>query len=1134
MAKEKGFYKQIGLDVELKEFNQNTKIIDDVLKDKSTFGISSSSLILEKLNNKPVVLLASYFKQNVLALAVKKNIKSLKDLKGKKIMALDWEMEHTSIGAMFKDAKIKNSDYTLIPHDFKVDKFISGEVDAMTIFTTSQPFLLDQAKVQYNIINPATYGIYSYDVELFTSDATVKNNPKMVQEFIEATKKGWEYALNHKTETVNIIYEKYSKEKSKKALMYEAEATEELFKRDIFSIGAVVPELIGLNTGMYAKLGLINSSVSIEDVLKDYNFNTLKTISQTINLTNEEKLFLQKYKTIKVHNEKDWAPYNYNIDNTPQGYSIDYMNLLAKRLGVNVEYISGYNWNEYIKMLKMKKIDVMLNIASTPQRNSHFIFTTPCFKSIDTIFVRKDHTSNYKNLSDFNGKRLGVTKGFYEEELLKKYYPKIKVIPFDTTLDHLKALAFGKVDGVIDSLSVAQFNIERHAISNIAPIAEVDDKRFNLALNLATHKENPMLRDILEKAKKSLTQEELITLNNKWFGEKRSTNKNNKILPFTPMQSEYIKDKKVISMCVDPDWFPYEKINTKGEHEGISADLLKLVGERTGLEFRLFKTTNWDESIEASKKGLCDILSFVNQTPKREEWLRFTEPIFQDKNVIITHEKHDFIFDLSKIYGETVVLPKGTSIEEKVRVDFPNLKIVLVESEKECFEMVSNKEADMTIRSMIVSGFTIKEENFFNLKIAGQVEHYTNNLRIAINKNENPLLDEILNSAVASITQEEKDKIVNKYISIKMEEGINLWLIIRIVAFGFLVIAGIIYWNRRLSLLNKELSLAREKALEATEAKSNFLANMSHEIRTPMNAILGMIYILKGTPLDQKQGEYLGKIELASNTLLKLINDILDFSKIEAKKLIFNKEIFTIQILLIELENVVKIKADEKGLNLRFEVDKMIPKELYGDSLRLMQVLINLISNGIKFTDQGEIVLSIQRIDTNLYKFCVQDTGIGLDSSQIENLFEPFTQADESITRKYGGTGLGLSISKQLVELMGGTITIKSQLGKGSSFEFVLPLQEAVHSSNISEESIQNTLETLPKKEKIILSLEEKQLIFEELRNTLKKKRPALCETIIEKLSQIQLNQNEQLIYDEVVKLVKQYKFKEAEEVFLR
>ena len=163
-AIEQGYYKDVGLDVEIREFRENINITQEVLSGNATFGISSSALILEKLNKKPVVLIASYFKQNALTLVTKPEIKTPADLKNKKIMAVDWEMGHTSLGVILKDAGITPSDYTLVKHDFNVEKFVSGEVDAMSVFTTSQPYELDKLGVKYNILNPANFGIYSYDV----------------------------------------------------------------------------------------------------------------------------------------------------------------------------------------------------------------------------------------------------------------------------------------------------------------------------------------------------------------------------------------------------------------------------------------------------------------------------------------------------------------------------------------------------------------------------------------------------------------------------------------------------------------------------------------------------------------------------------------------------------------------------------------------------------------------------------------------------------------------------------------------------------------------------------------------------------------------------------------------------------
>ena len=281
-AVEKGYYKDIGLEVEIREFHDGIDITQEVLSGNATFGISSSSssaLILEKLNKKPVVLIASYFKQNALALVTKPHIKTPSDLKNKKIMAVDWEMEHTSLGVILKDAGITNNDYTLVNHDFKVDKFVNGEVDAMSVFITSQPYELDKLGIKYNILNPANFGIYSYDVELFTSENIINSDIDKVKNFVEATNKGWEYAFKNKEEIVDLIYNKYTQRKTKESLLFEANQTEKIFKTNVFKIGAIAPELIKLNADMYTNLGLVNKDYDINFILENYYFDINNKIS---------------------------------------------------------------------------------------------------------------------------------------------------------------------------------------------------------------------------------------------------------------------------------------------------------------------------------------------------------------------------------------------------------------------------------------------------------------------------------------------------------------------------------------------------------------------------------------------------------------------------------------------------------------------------------------------------------------------------------------------------------------------------------------------------------------------------------------------------------------------------------------
>jgi len=251
------------------------------------------------------------------------------------------------------------------------------------------------------------------------------------------------------------------------------------------------------------------------------------------------------------------------------------------------------------------------------------------------------------------------------------------------------------------------------------------------------------------------------------------------------------------------------------------------------------------------------------------------------------------------------------------------------------------------------------------------------------------------------------------------------------------------------------VDISRAKAAEhaaeaASRAKSEFLANMSHEIRTPMNAITGMSYLALKTDLDSRQRDYITKIHSSAESLLGIINDVLDFSKIEAGKLDLEAVDFNLSELFERVGDQISLKAEEKGVEVMFALSPAIPPLLVGDPLRLGQILNNLTGNAVKFTGRGNVVVSVEPAfpaaqGTMLLTFKVTDTGIGMDTEQKERIFAPFTQADSSITRRYGGTGLGLTIVKRLVELMGGNLQIDSEPGEGSCFSFTVGFGVSAH-----------------------------------------------------------------------------------------
>jgi two-component system, sensor histidine kinase and response regulator len=284
-------------------------------------------------------------------------------------------------------------------------------------------------------------------------------------------------------------------------------------------------------------------------------------------------------------------------------------------------------------------------------------------------------------------------------------------------------------------------------------------------------------------------------------------------------------------------------------------------------------------------------------------------------------------------------------------------------------------------------------------------------------------------------------------------------------------------------VIEKELERAKKESDSANQSKSDFLANMSHEIRTPMNAIIGMCSLALKTELTPKQNNYISKAHSSGKALLGIINDILDFSKIEAGMLDMEQTQFRLDKVLDDLCAIITFKAQEKGLEIIFAVDRDVPLSLIGDPLRLGQILTNLCDNAIKFTEAGEVMVSIKALETKPEKtklqFSIKDTGVGLTKDQIKKLFKAFSQTDASTTRKYGGTGLGLTISKRLVELMEGEIWVESEPGNGTDFIFTSIFGSDKH-SNAEKEIITLPEDIKGKKVLVVDDNESSRLILEE------------------------------------------------------
>lgn len=288
----------------------------------------------------------------------------------------------------------------------------------------------------------------------------------------------------------------------------------------------------------------------------------------------------------------------------------------------------------------------------------------------------------------------------------------------------------------------------------------------------------------------------------------------------SPTEMRYLEQIGPITVCPDPDWSPYEQMDANGNYTGIAADLMESVAERLGISFTYIKVKDWDDAVALSQAGKVMLLPFLNQTPKRDIWLLFTNPLFFDASVFITREEHPFITDASLLNGETIAVPSGTSIEEKVRDHFPNLKILNTgNSETDVFKAIADRRADLTLRSLTVSAYTIRKGGWFTLKIAGQApDEYVNRLRIGVLKSE-PMLRDILNKGIATITPQEREEITNRHVNITMVKAMDYGFILKIAAMLSALICLSFYWNMRLKMINAALQ-------ESERSKSVLLANL--------------------------------------------------------------------------------------------------------------------------------------------------------------------------------------------------------------------------------------------------------------------------------------------------------------------
>ncbi|SLM32913.1 putative SENSORY TRANSDUCTION HISTIDINE KINASE [Desulfamplus magnetovallimortis] len=1054
-AKEKGYYQDAGLKVTFHEYHNEMELIDDVIEGKKDFGVGPSSVIIERLEGKPIRLLANYFKRSPLVIAAKPEIKFPGDLYHKKLMITEKDLNNPNIKHMLAFADIEPEDLSIIQHSFDINDFIQGKVDAVTIFITNEAFELNRKKIPHTIINPNIYGGISFDANLFTSETTALASPSMVLHFRDASNKGWLYALEHIDEMVDLILTKYNTQnKSRAQLLFEAKEIKKIMLPTIYPVGSLSP---GQNW--------YGSSINNNEMFS---------------LTVEEREFLKSHPVIRVSNEMDWIPFDFCINREPHGYSVDLMHILEKHIGVKFIFVNGYSWAQLLQLFKEKRIDLIQSSIITRETEQYTLFSDP-YLSYQNGFVVPEESHEIPSIDDFFYKTIAVPWKSAQAKFLKSTYPRIDLLYTNDNYEAFEKVMNGEADAAIENkLTMLYMQGKRMTagLKNSGWFKEMDNGRV-MTLHLGIRNDWPLFLSIINKFLKQITPGEINSLDRKWFGgslpmfqedkisshEELMLSKRNNIstdsieilkkdetIQFTNEEIDYLKKKGTIKMCVLPDWLPYESINKDGEHQGIGAEMMKIISRRINTPIELLPTREWGESLQKMRARKCDILPLAMDVPSRQDAMNFTKPYIVEPFVIATHNSELFIKDIKDIGNRAIGVIKNYAFTEVLKQFYPNLNIIHVKNARDGLEKVRSEDIFGYIDSMPTIGYTLQKYSMMDLKIAGKLE-FDLELSIA-SRSDEPLLASIMQKAADSITEEERRRIISKWLSVKFEQGFNYALFWKFLAGSLIILLGIGYWNRTLLIeikkrkeMEKHLEHASREALAASKAKGDFLANMSHEIRTPMNAIIGMSALALNKDFSGDAQRYFKNINTSGQSLLGIINDILDFSKIEAGKIEIEKTPFSLREILENIVVIFEPAALEKGLDFNLLIDEKIPEHFMGDPNRIKQIITNFTGNALKFTSQGSVTIKVEAIDVmqdgQKVKISVMDTGKGISKENHDKLFKAFTQEDISTTRTYGGTGLGLAISKLLAEMMGGKIGFESQADQGSVFHITLDMQFA-------------------------------------------------------------------------------------------
>ncbi len=760
-------------------------------------------------------------------------------------------------------------------------------------------------------------------------------------------------------------------------------------------------------------------------------------LEASVSFTEDEKTWIIDNPTVKVAMLDDFKPFSFISDSKHQGFSVDLLHKISDISGIEFN-ITTSSWVKALNSFETKEVAMISDISYTQKRELYTNFTEPYYEIPAYIFGLKN-TKYDKSLKD---KKIAITKNVFYKDKIQNL--GMIIVEYDTSEKKAQAVLNGEVDYFIDSYltgkqAIENLNSDRLHVIDEFPYIKKEDLRFGI------NKDKKLLYSIIKKAYSSIPNSELINLSNKWM---INTNEyKTSTIQFTPKEEAYLKNKKQITMCIDPDWLPFEKFDKNGHHIGMTASYFDIFEKNIGLPIKVIKSKTWNESIEFAKKRKCDIMSLVMKTPERDKYLNFTSPYMSIPLVVATQPNITFIDNVSMLNDKKIGIVKGYAFNELIRDKYPNIKVVDVKNIKDGLQRVVNGELFGFVGTIASIGMQLQTTFVGELKVTGKFEEKWE-LGVGVRNDDLTLLS-IFEKAVATLTPYDKQNILNKHISITYQKGIDYSLVWKILIGVMLFTIIMFYFQKRLQTIVKEKTIELKHLNENLELKikeevkknieierklfkseklaamGEMIGNIAHQWRQPLSAIStgasGMqIQKEYGMLTDEKFNETCEAINRNVQYLSKTIDDFRDFIKGERIKKKFNLK-DNIDSFLSLVDGSIKSNDIEIILDLDDNIN------INGYQNELTQCFINIFNNSkdaLKETNPNDKLIFITtKIENEIVTIEIKDNAGGIQDDILPKIFEPY------FTTKYKsqGTGLGLHMTYNLiVQGMNGNIEAKN------------------------------------------------------------------------------------------------------------